>query len=328
MNAMNSTKIKPYRNEQARAIDIHSDKGIALLITLLLLALLTAVGMEFFYGASIDLSLAKNYRDKVKASYLARGGLNVAIDTLNEDGRVSPKLDALNETWAHLDQAPLRGSGGKSTVKVIDLSGLFNPNSMVNQNNLDKPLAIAVGRRLLRLLHLDDNIVEAMADWIDTDNVSRSFGRENPFYLSLTPPYRAKNGYFDTKEELRKVYRIDNETYVALAPFVTVHSGGKININTAPKEIIESLSEGVSPWIAENIIDYRQRSPFTTVNELKEAGLITSDFLMKEIAPLLTVSSSYFQVESVAELGGVVVRYRVVLHREGSSSQIISFQEY
>ncbi len=317
-----------HSSRHSSAQGIHSDEGIALLVTLLVLALLTAVGLEFFYGASIDLSLARNYRDKVKISYLARGGLNIAIDTLNEDARLNPRYDALTETWAHLEQAPLRDGDAKSTVRVRDLNGLFNPNSMVNENNIDNPGAIGVGRRLLRRIHLDDNLIEGMLDWIDTDNVSRSFGRENLFYLSLTPPYRAKNSFFDTKEELRKVYRIDNERYMKLAPFISVHSDKLININTAPKEVIESLSPAISPWMAESIITYRNTTPFQKVSDLKSAGIIQSELLMKEIAPLLTVQSSYFQVESVAEAGGVVVRYRIVLHRSGSRSEIISFQEY
>ena len=48
------------------------EKGIALIITLLVVTLLTALIVEFAYSARVNLSAAGNFRDKQKAYYLAK----------------------------------------------------------------------------------------------------------------------------------------------------------------------------------------------------------------------------------------------------------------
>ena len=45
-------------------------------------------------------------------------------------------------------------------------------------------------------------VVDSILDWRDADHLKRAHGAESEFYLKRRPSYRAKNGFFDSPEEL------------------------------------------------------------------------------------------------------------------------------
>lgn len=56
---------------------VHSDRGVALLIVLLVTALLIALIFEFAYGTRVSLRGAVNFRDSQRAYFLARSGVAI-----------------------------------------------------------------------------------------------------------------------------------------------------------------------------------------------------------------------------------------------------------
>jgi general secretion pathway protein K len=52
-------------------------RGVALIITVISITLLTVVATEFAYNTRVDLQLAANQRDEVRAYYMARSGLSL-----------------------------------------------------------------------------------------------------------------------------------------------------------------------------------------------------------------------------------------------------------
>jgi general secretion pathway protein K len=65
------------------------DRGIALIMVLLALTLVTAVVVQFSYDAHIDYSLAANESDEVRAYYLARSGVNLYKLILTADQKIA-----------------------------------------------------------------------------------------------------------------------------------------------------------------------------------------------------------------------------------------------
>jgi general secretion pathway protein K len=47
-----------------------------------------------------------------------------------------------------------------------------------------------------------DTVVDSIIDWSDPDDLRRLHGAESEYYLGLRVPYRAKNGWFDSPEEM------------------------------------------------------------------------------------------------------------------------------
>src|SRR5258705_2485346 len=60
-----------------RSAPVHH-RGVALILVLTTLAILTAVGVDFSYSSRVSLKLAENLRDETRAEYLARSAINVS----------------------------------------------------------------------------------------------------------------------------------------------------------------------------------------------------------------------------------------------------------
>jgi len=52
-------------------------RGVALIIAVISITLLTVVATEFAYNTRVDLQLAANQRDEVRAYYMARSGISL-----------------------------------------------------------------------------------------------------------------------------------------------------------------------------------------------------------------------------------------------------------
>ena len=66
---------------------LHNQRGIALLLTLVILVLLVVLIVEFDYGTKINLITAGNFRDDVRATYLAKSGVAAAQAVLKDDAK-------------------------------------------------------------------------------------------------------------------------------------------------------------------------------------------------------------------------------------------------
>ncbi|MGZ8460845.1 MAG: general secretion pathway protein GspK, partial [Candidatus Deferrimicrobiaceae bacterium] len=143
-------------------------------------------------------------------------------------------------------------------------------------------------------------------------------------------PYRPKNDLFDTIGELRLVRGVTKEVFEKLLPFVTVSSSGKVNINTAPKEVLMSLSAGtdlaevgaIDGKTADEIIAYRKDHPFTKAVEIGNVSPLLRDLYTRTLfKDLVDVRSTYFHVRSSGDVGGTVRTIDAIGFRAGNEIQ-------
>lgn len=97
-------------------------RGIALLVVLLTLALVTSVVVEFQYSSSVDLQLAYNARDELQAEYNALTALKMRAMLLKESRQLQKTL---NEVMQSLGGAtggtPGAGAGQLPIGQMLDL---------------------------------------------------------------------------------------------------------------------------------------------------------------------------------------------------------------
>jgi general secretion pathway protein K len=74
---------------------VRSERGIALLMVLVTMAVLTAVVAEFVYQTRVEVQMAANVRDRLKAYYLARSATNVARLILYYQGQLDNMMSNL-----------------------------------------------------------------------------------------------------------------------------------------------------------------------------------------------------------------------------------------
>jgi competence protein ComEA len=111
-----------------------------------------------------------------------------------------------------------------------------------------------------------------------------------PFFAKNIIKYRERLGGFCKKEQLLEVWKMDQEKYNQIEPYIIidVHTIRKINVNTATVEELKSFP--YFNWnIANSIVKMRtQRGSYESVNQLKESALIDEE-LFEKIKPYLSL---------------------------------------
>ncbi len=306
---------------------IINNKGIALVITLLVLSLLIVLILEFNQGMRVEARAAANFRDDIKAYYLAKSGVTFAIAVLEDDYNENPNVDALNETWAQ-KLPPIPIGDGFVSVEVVDESRKINVNKLGGASN-DKWHDLM--RSFLEHLGIKEDIAEAISDWIDkTPDERPNGGAESNYYESLEEPYEAKNDLLDSLQELRLIKDLDNDTFNKMSNFLTiVPSDGKINVNTASKEVLKSLF-ALSPLLSDSTVDEvinsRAENPFQNINDLAfgTAGRgLMSDEALGDIRQYVVLNSSYFSITSTGEVNQIRKKIHTIVKRDAKEVNII-----
>jgi len=305
------------------------ESGVALLITLLILVLIVVLAMEIFRAGSRAAQTGAYGRDSIRATLLAEGGCAAATVALREDAKDN-KIDTLDEVWSR-KVPPIELGDGTILVTVEDEERKFNLNKLVLSNgNAPDEQKVSVFRRLLENLDIDPSFADAVVDWLDNDDTSRVGGAESSYYLSLPFPYRAKNDFFDTLEELRLVRGMTAERFVKLSPFVTIHSSGTININTAPREILMSLSAGndaaeageIGAATADQIIRHRKDTAFENPKDIGNVSPFLKDLYNRtRFRDLIDVKGTAFHVRSTGNVSGTYRTVDAVGVRSGNDIQ-------
>lgn len=279
----------------------NGQKGFVLIITLLVTALLVAVLTEIVFAVHVQTSTAASYRDAQRAALLAAGGVELAAAVLKQSG------SGLNYTTFEgiSTTQVLSDDDGFVTIRVEDEHGKVDLNSVVYNNGKSNPTYYAIFTRLAEGLDLDGALADTLSDWIDMDDDPRPWGAETyDYYQSLTPGYRAKGAPLDTLEEALLIKGFDPDVFRKLSGFTTVYTSGKVNINTASKEVIMALSDAITPDMAAALLEYRKESPFESKWSIKKVpGFDTIDYNTDIDINSITVKSEIFRVFTRAVVG-------------------------
>ncbi len=92
--------------------------------------------------------------------------------------------------------------------------GLQNESAKLNVNALlagDDEQQTAARERLSAIPGINDELADAILDWIDPDNEARNLGAEESYYTGLQPPYEPRNGPIASLDELLAVRGVTPE---------------------------------------------------------------------------------------------------------------------
>src|ERR1700686_5525058 len=99
-----------------------SERGVALLVTMMALALMTLLVMDFTTSASLGYRSAAGQANELRAEYLARSAINVGLSLLSTDAQrdaqdalAKTPHDGLEEPWAQ-PYPPLPLGGGAAQI--------------------------------------------------------------------------------------------------------------------------------------------------------------------------------------------------------------------
>ena len=297
------------------------ERGIALLLTLLVLTLMVALILEFDAEARREYRDAAAFRDNFKATVLARASVQAARGVLQQDllkdQQTGESFDALTDLWA----IPITNyaiGDGLLNAQIEDERGKLNLNDLATggtpEDRKKKTLKV---KRLFELLQINPDLVDAIVDWVDNDEVPEPAGAESLYYQTLRPSYRAANAPLQTFLELRLIKGMTPEIIQKLSKLVTVYPqtpGGdsKVNVNTADPLVIQALDPRITPSMAAAIVQAR---PFKKDNTDLDRVSSFED-IGKSIRALYDIKSDLFLARMTVRVNEVTRNAIVVLHRD------------
>ncbi len=298
------------------------ERGVALLLALLTMVLMTVVVIEFTVSSQVDYRRAATWLAGRRAALLADGGVTLAGEVLHYDFSLGD-TDSLQDVWAR-DIPPVDTGAGMLAVRIEDEQG------KLNLNGLATGALSPAGRRfqsLLRRLDLDPALAAPLADWVDRnkDPGQGPLAAEAEWYSSQDPPYLPRNGPLRSYAELALVRGFTAEVLVKLRRFVTVlpDFDSKVNANTAPPEVLASMDPRLDDeGIVKRLVDARTAKPFAKVSSMTVvSGMET--FPAEEIDRLFTFRSSWFRVRSTGDVAGAMRSTEALVERANGKPKIV-----
>jgi general secretion pathway protein K len=187
-------------------------RGIALIVVLWLLVLLTVIAASYARIVRTETRLAANQVEASVARHLAEAGTQHAIlELLVRDQTQRWRADGSIHR--------LRFADGTVDIAVRDARGLVDINR-ASPALLDTLLAgagVAQPRRTA--------LVDAILDWRDPDNLKHLNGAEDNDYRRAGLSWTARDASFSSIEELSYVLGMNAALFERLAPYLTVASG-------------------------------------------------------------------------------------------------------
>jgi general secretion pathway protein K len=301
---------------------LKDNKGVALILTITLIGLMVVMILEF--GKSIRTSLYEttNFSDGIRLEAIAKSGFNCALAVLYTD---DTSMDTLQDDWATLGQysstsTSMFDNDGNFQTEIADLSGRIQINRLIittgeNKGDYDQKQKDMMNRLLSNppfSMNQEkiNEILDSIKDWLDEDSDQEINGAENSNYMSLDHPYSCRNGLLASIDELVLVKGITPELLYGtdetpgLANYLTAVPGdGRININTASREVLAALSEDLESGseMVDEMIEYRNDEKnldnLKKTDWYKTATTTTTgeDIIDKN---LITIKSSYFEIRS------------------------------
>ncbi len=297
-------------------LHLKRQRGLALITAVFVVAIVSTVAAFMALGQQIWIRQAQNFSDRAQGDAVARGAINYALMVLREDAR-NPSTsgkDDYTEIWAKPIATPVENGIGAG--QIVDAQARFNLNNLVDASNASGQTAqqpfVQMLRRLLQNLSLNQNLADAIVDWLDNDDTGPA-GAEDVYYLTLSPPYRAANKKMYSVEELRLIKGIDAKTFAVLAPYVVALPDiTKINVNTADPVVLAALYPS-APANLKQEVERRKTDPFDNFSEFESRVGSAPN-----LADVADVVSSNFLLEVQTKFGRVNRGTRTLIKRAGN----------
>lgn len=306
---------------------MRSERGFALVLTLVITAILVALVTEFITEVYVDTSSRQYAVDAQQASLLAESGMTGSIKLLQRELGGQP-YTSLQDRWA--SPLVLEEEKGSLRVTVEEENGKLSLNHVAFPNGTFNEAYYGIAVRLLKKLGLSPDLCDTLADWVDEREEPHPGGAESVWYMAQKPPYQARNNRLETLEELALVKGFGGKALEQLRPFVTVYADNQtaapININTAPKELLTVLADGMTDDLAQRIIDYRKSTPFKQIDDLnKVSGM---DRFYTGLQGLYAIKGSVYRLRSEATVNSTIRVIEAVVRPAGLQPTVLYWREY
>ena len=332
---------------------IKKKNGSAFLYVILILMLLSSIILAFLSNTLHYIKYASNYKYKNKSYYIAKSGVELATFFISQYG-ANPVTyqNLLNKTAAYENGFPILG--GYIKIDIVNNDSKFNINQLIFSDNQVNETEYAELQRLFYILGIPENILENIVSFMQKNQLNyeqlelkfnhsananeNENGGSIPLDSSSSKEYFASvspntnipvlNGEYKnpllTIRDLMLVPDMKYKYYFLLKQFLTCNSSGMIDINTAPYQIIESLSPMISENSAKELVNYRTVNPLSSVTALSDVPGFNSSILQL-IVNRIEVTSGFYLIKSYGRYKSGRTRIKSLYYINGSKYKIYEF---
>lgn len=266
-------------------------RGFILAVTLIILALLSAVALRCTRQmAGLRRKATLDWR-RVQAMETARSGVEWGRRLLERDDN---RTDGAGDAWFTPKTRSLNNL--KVTVTIEDETGKVNINRLFYPSGEPDRRLMGVFRRLGGAS--EDMLID----------ISSSY---HPFrFRTPGEPGHMLLHHIPTPHRL-----------------LTVFGSGHININAAPEPILKALPGITSNTTVQRILNARRTHPFTSPGDVRQRADL-DDESFRACFPLLAFRSSYFTVRADVALSGGYAHAEAIVWRNRSGTVMLRYREW
>ncbi|MDR9390326.1 MAG: type II secretion system protein GspK [Wenzhouxiangella sp.] len=239
-------------------------RGVALLVVLWLLILLTIVVGVYAVLTRTEAMQARFLLDTTRARYAAEAGLHrAAYEMFNPDPETK---------WVG-DGRPYTIEFGDASVeiRITDESGKIN----INRADVDLLTELFFDQGVDELAAV--SLADAVLDWRDGDDEPTEYGAEIAEYDAAGYPYGPANQAFQTVDEIQQVMGMTQEMFANIRDLLTVSGGsGSPNPAFASAEALALLPDMDRMAAEEFVADRRDYHPSEQVGLMMANGELVS----------------------------------------------------
>lgn len=304
------------------------EAGFVLVSVLWILAILTVLSLGFGRRAMMERKVAWYALDHAQALQMARGAAERGIVEIANGHLINLKEDkigytGLDQRWAKPVNI-LREANYYEASNDSDLEG-----EQCRYRIVDTNARISINSAPEEVLREIDGLSATAVRHIMARRRGERDSQELPRFLSI--------------DEIRHLPGVDDRDWYGREPgeglrdILTVWGGARVNLNTAPPAVLDSLPE-IRDNIIGGIIGYRAGSDgelftdddksFGNINDVGEKLSISADKL-SALRRYCSTNSNSFRIEALATRRGgkIVARVTAVVREASGRRQVLQWNE-
>ncbi|MBS1209793.1 MAG: hypothetical protein H6R19_2191 [Proteobacteria bacterium] len=275
----------------------NSQRGIALIVALLVVAIVATMALLFTERQQLWMRQLENRNSLTIATTIAYSAIDMARLTLRDDAR-NNKVDHLLEAWT-IPIPPIAVEAGHIAGRLSEQQGHFNLTNLLPASNATVNEDTPALTRASRAFGIPAK---------DIANVLRAFQDVRKLEPNSAP---------ELSELLRRASISPANGQILTEHATVLPEGTPINANFADAESLQAAIADLSSGEASALIARRTGNPFMSLSEFRSALPARLRNTLNEDA--VSVQSSYFMVIVDAWYEQVHLGYEAMLRRDGAN---------
>ncbi|WP_320727019.1 type II secretion system minor pseudopilin GspK [Enterobacter sp. 118C5] len=326
---------------------LRKQKGVALLVVLILLVMISALAAKISQQFCRNLQKTHYQVSQQQLRWAMQAQEKVVKDRLQTDASGENKALNLDGDW----HQPLETRGEDYTVvsQVEDAQDCFNVNNLLAAEKIpqgqnapavpEKPRNEQIVEQILTESGIShaaaEEVYQQLVDYLDGDATTAKDGAESDAWAGVVPARQPANQMMRTIAEIKQLPAFPVAAYPKVSKLLCAlpDSASKVDVNTLKPEqaaLLAALFPGkLTEDDAVRLIDSRPETGWENMETFSKALEQTFPQLkddLPQVAELLSTSSRYFRVNYTGNTDELTLRVVSQLQVNNEAGEIVTWQ--